>query len=682
MKISKNILNHLSERNLFLFFYSFSLINFFYSKPIIPFFSILSMFFAFILFPGLFILKIFKTEVFDISDDLPVSFLFGFSVFALISYIALLMNLSFKIFYIIIILYSGLILILFYVNKFKFSPYLKIHDIPSPLISILIFTGLISWLLISIFKGPITMDSLTTCSYIGKLFSGDSVKIIDGFYENNPYDILKYNPWVVFIGTISRISCVEYISVYSLMPIILMPFTVFSVFFFSKKISSNIRLAAITTILFLFFNLFNEGLWIWRTNSYTMVLTNFIFIPIFIGLIFNEKNQSGKYRFLIFGISFFCIATMHLVAFVNLSIILLSYFTLSMVFDQNEIKGNRQRAIPLILFCIIFSMIYLVKIIPEVSLSNPYHMKISGILYLTKNSFIVDPLRLFVPHYHVKPCFSLRIFLCPCAGIVIFLIPFIKTRPFARYSVIITFTSVLLMINPIIIPIFNDVVGYASINKINQIIPFEFIFASVIILYSEIFFNEIKKRIYFEIIIIALTGLSLLIGGIFVNKRLLNFFKSERSTSSNIWKADFIENGCLPQYMKNTEIYIPVLKYIKSNIHEQSVIFADPELSLFITAFTKHFVFAVVPEQSPTGASDQLKRMEIQNMFLSNNYSTSQFENIFNDYKIKYIILSKKKTADFFPKSLIRNSDLSLIELYPIIWQNDQFVIFKRNLSK
>ncbi|MCK4667544.1 hypothetical protein KAU33_12385 [Candidatus Dependentiae bacterium] len=633
-----------------------------------PLISAFAIFYFFLLMPGYSLVKIFKINISYPHEYFNLSFVIGLAVFSVFSTFFLVTEITFTKAIVLLTIFSISIFIFYKIKSREGFSYKKNYE-QNFLNLFLITLMAIFWILIIIFKAPGTMDSLTTTSYISKLANSTRIILIDGFYSNRPYDIIWFNPWVVFNAIAAKISKVEYISLFSVFPILLMPLTVFSFFYFTEKVSGSSKIASISVIIFLLFHGLNEGLWIWRTSSYPMILTNFIIIPTLLGILFSKKNKN--IMLWVAGLIIFLICAIHLISFFNIIVILFSILIINLIFNSKKSPNNSKSFFIVIVIGLVLSTILiflLQRYNQHIGLSNQFHHVKYGILEISTNAFIVEPLKLFVPHYHVKPCFSTRYFYWFCTISVFLLIPYFKKSNSAKYSLTITFAALFIMLNPIITGILSNITSYAAIGRINQIIPYEFILGIVIVFYLNSFINHKNKRVFLEKIIVLLIFLTLFFGSLFVNKRLVRFFQSEKSTSSSIWKMDYVINGCLPLYLHNPKAYYPVLKFLR-NIKEQSIIAAEPELSLFISSYTKHFVFLTVPNQSPIGAYDQIDRMEAYQSLKSKNSNSDIIKKILVEYEIDYLVLEKENSY------LINKFEN--INYLKIIYNQDGYLVFK-----
>lgn len=520
--------------------------------------------------------------------------------------------------------------------------------------------------------GYLTNDALSYIAFIRKLVENPYISNHTAYYHEIGIDpTYGYNIWHLALALLSNFSRVDPVQLWISLPIILTLVIILSFYAFVKTLFGNKNIALICSFLFMLYYGANQGMWIFRTSTYNAGVTNFMLFPIALTFIFKYLRKD-KIRYLFLSsLLGFTISTIHPYGFMTFLLSLASFYFFHLLFKRGTDGGIRLRILYVLLLTILLSASYIILRLPTLKVVNPYYLQSSYshkpfyVEMITQNLYYMNPKILCAPQYYIRQPFIPRaIYLFAFILTPLLLIHITKSNKniFLFSNMII---PPLIMFNPILVPILSKFGGFATVDRMNQLLPFLLVIGFY--LYGMLF--GIEKFLLQKAFKIGQKNLkfyfspTLCIIVLFITL----FYPSLNTEFRNLFK----ENIRFPKHLEEvSNRYISASQYIHDNITESSVflIGADYRFSLFLCAYTKHYVVATHPGNASPATTDidQSRREETVKDVLDSSVNFEDTMQLLQTYNVEYVVLDS---------SQIQPKVLSKLESYPEIFN----LIFKKN---
>ncbi len=572
----------------------FILLNMIYPLLLIPELKILPAILFIFFIPGYLILRLFLNNHSSyILHKLSLIITLSISIFSIIIFISYFSKVSYLQLTIIISIIDSILIILSQFTKFKRIPLIKEKPGENKftvyvLITITIFTSLIC-----IYGPAITTDAMGTFPCLREYSAQKYISNAFPYYKNVFHlTVYKYDTLGTIFVLFSKLTGFDVIQAWYFLSILFTFAIIISFYFFVSTLFDNYLLEIFSfTVFFVFFGII-EGLWIFRTSPYYMVITNFILFPNALSLFLKYLKEKEKRYLLLFILLSVCIGLTHLMAIFLLLVSISSYFLVILFFNEKErIKKTILSLLPIIIFIIILIMLKSSAFEPVYQEKfKPWH-----VIKLTKNLYYVNPVHLFAPHYHVKPPFVPRKTFMIAFLVLPVLFRYLMKHEWARFLFSNMIVVPFILLNPIIPKFFKFIgteVTFVAYGRLSQILPI------IPVLGTSIYFiinklrkiNKIqlwnnKKMTYIAVIVLYFMAFSYI--ALNPKKSLFIHFIRQKHTFKfhSLWNLNPVVNPCLPEMTFPDDNMLKAIKFIKKNIKPGSIFAADLNESMQITTF-------------------------------------------------------------------------------------------------
>lgn len=566
-------------------------------------------------------------------------------ILTFLSLISYLLQLSYNL---LTILFLSILLILLFFILFKrrsVEKLITLYDKKQIFLSrIVYFLGIIFVIIVGFYKAAFYTDTLDSLGAIRKLYESISIVSQDHFYKDvGACSISGYNTWYLVIAWISKLTKVDPVGVWLFLPIILTPLILLSFYVFAITLFNNNRIALISTLLFILFHGFREEMWIFLTSPDLTLVNNFIFFPIALTFNFKYIRENNK-LYLICGVLLgLVIASIHLTGLAILLLSLFSFLIFFLIFKKADRLIITKRISTILLFTILFSSIYILLKSPMTKIVNPFYQNRFNYITITEKLGYIDPTRLCAPHYYVKPPFYPRFIYTLSFLFTPFLLTYIRKKDWSIFLFSNTVIPPLIMLNPILVPLLTKLTSFFLVDRLSQLLPVFLVLGFFVDRLFVKFISYIKKPNLYPLLCIFL--MAILLAQPKFTKNLFVFLKTAKFPSlSNGGEVNFIKRVSMPNYFNNPNSIISSLKFIDKNSKETSVILSDEETSMFVPAYTKHYVVAVNPAHASIRIGDQREREEAVRKVLYIQDNLNETLSILKKYDVRYIVVNTSNT--------------------------------------
>lgn len=602
----------------------------------------------------------FDKKEFSLCERIPIWFCLSLGVLTIPGILAYLFNFNF---YILLVSIIFAIVLLLSLNILKGRRHqAKEKGITSIngernlfLLSFLvILMGFAITVLSAYFGTFLERDALNFLAFVRKLSENPFISNYTAYYRDIGVDpTYGYNIWHLAIALLSSTSGIDPIQIWNFVSVLLTPIIILSFYTFAKALFSHKETALICSLLFLLYYGINQGLWLFRVSAYNVVVNNFLLFPIALTLAFKYLRENKVFYLFLSCLLGFTIATIHLFGLIIIFLALVSFYFFHLLFKRQD-KQIRLKILHIFLLILLLSSFYIMIRLPTLKVINPYYLKPTFMEKLSQNLYYINPKRLCAPHYHVQSPFIPRMMYIPAFLLTPFLLIYAKRRDEMIFLFSNMATPPLIMLNPVLVPIFAGLIGFGPANIMSQLLPFLLVIGFFL---SKFLFN-IKNPPLKRVIIVFILFF-ILINPSF-NSKFVHLFRDG--------------SPHLPEYFKGTSRYIPILQYIHDNILETSVFLTngDYKFSLFLTAYTKHYVMLTHPGHASPAAADQEERERSVKNILDPMVNLKDTIELLRKYNVNYIVIDKSQIP---PKSLAKFKKYP--KIFNLIFDQDGLFLYR-----
>lgn len=613
---------------------------------------------------------IFTKGEFNVFERLPIYFALSLGIIALFGTFAYIFNFTFKVLAGIILTVCFLFFITGLVRRQQKEDLRTIglnYQNKKIFFLLVIATFLLS-IFLTLFAGIsgsiIEGDALNFLGFIRKLVENPFIANRDAFYKDIIVDpTYGYNIWHLSVAFVSWLAKLDSVIVWTFLPAILTPVILLSFYLFAKVLFKSEMAALISLILFIFYYGISERMYIFRTSPYNMIVTNFIILPVALTLVFKYLNDNRiKYLIIVCFLSF-VISTIHLFGFLLFLLSLFSYYLFHLIFRKNT--SERINILKIILVSLIFIYPYLILRLPTIKIINSYYLQDSFpemphlVVWLNEALCYINPNFLAAPHYHTSYPFYPRMFYIVSFYLPPFLLIYAKKNNCALFLLSNILIVPFISLNPVLVPLLAKVITFTLVVNLSQLMPFLLVLGFIsyqILNYLNNFLFFKKNSFYFLIFILIL--------GLFNPLTIEKFITICRERTSGF-----------RSYYKNPNSSLDAIEFIRKNIHKTSVFLCDEQFSLFISAFTKHYVMVTHPGHASAATVDQLEREEGAKKVLHQD-NIHKTVSILKKYDVKYVVLNLD-SGQVNPMSKVLSKFISYPKVFKKIYDRNGIIIFE-----
>ncbi|MBN1165220.1 MAG: hypothetical protein JXB45_11620 [Candidatus Krumholzibacteriota bacterium] len=466
----------------------------------------------------------------------------------------------------------------------------------------------------------------------------------------------------VCVAMICIISGVEPFSAMFWMPTLMLPLLLCAFFTFTRGIFDDRNTALVSVILFfLCFKGLDRGLL--RSSGYPLYAALLVYL---VAIYFMFRYLRHRRLGFLLGSALlgYTAGTIHIYYFVQLCLALFAFFIFSLIINRKDrelLAGLVKIGLIMLLVSIPFLII---KYQLSYSISNPYDSQPRHLLYLTKNIFVVNPLR---PWNMVGPLGALALVLTP----------FLFRRAKESRGLLFLFsgmvTTVLIIFNPLAVYLLGKFMTYGLVRRFTLLAPYIavagfFTHRNIMVLIRE---GDLKKKLGAAAFLLLLLLILVPYAVSFFRVYSPRSLEAEKKESPLVW--------------------IDALEFLEEEIATPSVILSDPYTSFSIPALTKHYIVAVPIGHSSPKDADNVFKVKQAGDALSGYTGLNETLAILDKYKVTYIVLNQRFAQPVYeyawsidPRLYKGSRDKfdSAPALFEKVYQRDNLYIYRYNRSR
>ncbi|MDI6809215.1 MAG: hypothetical protein QME66_09575 [Candidatus Eisenbacteria bacterium] len=460
----------------------------------------------------------------------------------------------------------------------------------------------------------VTHDSLDHVSAVREIVETGAVFPRTTFYAQGDGEGLDprkgiFQPALALVSVVSGVNPVR---MWIFLPILLAPLLVLSFYSFSKEMLGGKLISALCLVLF-FFCFAGSGVKWLRMSAYgNRVAEGAVWIALAYLI---RYVREGNARTLAFSVlSSLAAVSVHIFSVLYLGIAGGGYLIFLLFYRGSD----RQEAVRRILHCVgLFVLTILPLAIFRVAgfgpALNPIHTHEQGLLYFTRNFYIINPFA--APEGSVWTTL-VSILLVP---IVFRMAMRTSSRVFILSS---TVVPVLFALNPLVVPVLAPRIGYL-VQRFIYVIPYLQIMS--LFVWEALPLIRLPGRILFKAY------------SVFVFLVLLFFLNGSVSSTISSYSGSILASE-----EKETPVpWVGALRFLDTSIPEPSVVLSDPVTSYSITGLTKHRTVAVLHQHSSPGDALAVERLDDVNDVLSPFVPMGETLGLLEKYGVKFVLLNQ-----------------------------------------
>ena len=663
----------------------FVILNFISPLPLIPELKILPVILFVFFIPGYLTFKLFFNDHrSNILYKLSLIIAISLSIFIITILISYFFKLSYLQLILLISFIDLILIILPGIISYKKIPLIKERSNKDIFTVYILIIIIILTSLIAIYGLAITTDSMAEFPCIREASGQKNIIFTCPFYKNGfEYTLYKYNTLPIIYSLFSKMTGLDVIQVWYFLSILFTFTIIISFCFFIASLFNNYLLEIFSFTIFISFFCLAEGLWIFRTSPYYMIVTNFILLPNALSLFFNYLKERKKRYLLLFILLSISIGAIHLFAIFLPLLAISSYLFINLFFkDKEKIKDAILFLFPIIIFIIILIILKNLAFTPgQLETFKPQFL-----IKLSKNLSYIYPKYLFSPHYHIKPPFVPKKAIILAFLVLPVLFIYLKKYNWAKFLFSNMIVVPFILLNPII-PKYPDFIGkmvaFEAYKRLSQLLPIIPVLGTFVYFIfnklrkNQLFYN--KKTAYIIIIIIYLITFSYIL---FQPQKslFLQFIKQKHKFKFlSPWDLNPVTNPYLPQMTFPDKNMLLAIKFIKKNIKQDSIFAANLNESMQILTFGKYYILAgfeahIIPMNFVGSSKVQKEREEALKKILFQKGNLNETIHLLNKYTIDYILTNLNTDDKYQLKKFNNNS-----KYFSLIYNKDKILIYEFN---
>ncbi len=254
----------------------FVILNFISPLPLIPELKILPVILFVFFIPGYLTFKLFFNDHrSNILYKLSLIIAISLSIFIITILISYFFKLSYLQLILLISFIDLILIILPGIISYKKIPLIKERSNKDIFTVYILIIIIILTSLIAIYGLAITTDSMAEFPCIREASGQKNIIFTCPFYKNGfEYTLYKYNTLPIIYSLFSKMTGLDVIQVWYFLSILFTFTIIISFCFFIASLFNNYLLEIFSFTIFISFFCLAEGLWIFRTSPYYMIVTN------------------------------------------------------------------------------------------------------------------------------------------------------------------------------------------------------------------------------------------------------------------------------------------------------------------------------------------------------------------------------------------------------------------------
>ncbi len=615
-----------------------------------PHFGFIIAFITMFWLPGDSLYRIFKIADLGKWESLPVKFLFSIFLIVLTGIPAFLYSMNIYVFLLIHLSVSSFV----FAGSLLAAPYKYEKSLEKEtFFKITAFLiCLLSVMSVFLAKPDVSVDVLLAAAEIRISENNPIIQTWTGYKNLFNYPGYNYNIHDLSFASVAVIGHLDAFHVIMLAPAALSIFMFLSCFSFTRILTGSETPAYISVIMFAIILGTMESFHCFRTSSFYLVLTGFIFVPIGYSFIIKFLNCGELRNLLVIAIAALVTASFHPFGFISLFSGLLFFFFWFLLKPKTN-KTLLRKIILMTIICLITASPHIILQLKDFELNNVTEagFKPWRVLKFSDELFLMNPEILFAPHYHVTPPFTPRLIYAFLfiAGLVFF--KYLYKENWAVYVIALSFTPLLIVFNPLIYPLAGKAMSFQLARRFTQIPPICIIAGLLIWLLIRNKSNFIKKSVSACLFC-------------FFALNLLFVFNSRKNIDLNlglsVYKMNFEKNPYLPEMMNNPENKMELIKILRAE-SKQSVVACDYDIGALIIGFTPHTLVSMHPQYISPAVKDEDERLKALDVIFNSSDEAETIKAI-NRFEIDYIVLNSEAFGDFGGNSrlekFLKNPDM------------------------